>query len=222
MTVRILVVDDNELLRAGLVTILDSDPGLEVVGQAGDGPAGVRLAGELGPDVVLMDIEMPGGDGITAAAAIATRMPDVRVLVLVLFDLDEYVVEALRAGASGFLVKTTPPGDLVRAVHACAAGETTVGPRVMARLVESYVARPEPAVSALLARLTERELDVLRSMAHGHSNAGVAEQLYLAETTVKTHVALILAKLEVRDRVLAVILAHRSGLAEPGRLLGEP
>lgn len=174
----------------------------------------MRLAGELGPDVVLMGVEMPGGDGITATAELASRAPIVRVLILTMFDLDEYVAEALRAGAAGFLLKTTPPQGLVAGVKACAAGETTLGPSVVARLVDSYVARPEPAIPHPgLDHLTDRELDVLRAMAQGLSNAEIGRELYLAETTVKTHVARILAKLGVRDRVQAVVVAHRTGLA---------
>jgi len=208
----VLVVDDSELLRAGLVTVLTSDPGIEVVGQAADGPAGVRACREHRPDLVLMDVEMPRGDGIAATRRIVTELPDVRVLILTMFDLDDYVVEALRAGAAGFLLKTTPPRELIRSVRQCAAGETTVGPTVMARLVDSYVGHQEPAPPGL-AELTGRELDVLRCLAHGRSNAEIAGELFLAETTVKTHVARILAKLGVRDRVQAVVVAHRCGLA---------
>ncbi len=212
MTIRVLVVDDHELLRAGLVTVLASDPAIEVVAQAPDGPTAVSLAMDLRPDVVLMDVEMPGGDGITAIAQLRERAPSVRCLVLTMFDLDDYVVEALRAGAAGFLLKTTEPAVLTASVRSCAAGETTLGPSVIARLVDSYVAHPSiPAPG--LDQLTQRELDVLRSMAKGLSNAEIADELFLAETTVKTHVARILAKLGVRDRVQAVVLAHRSGLA---------
>ncbi len=212
MTIRVLVVDDNELLRAGLVTVLTSDPAIEVVAQAPDGPTAVSLALDLQPDVALMDVEMPGGDGITAIAQLRARAPSVRCLVLTMFDLDDYVLEALRAGAAGFLLKTTDPAFLTASVRSCAAGETTLGPSVIARLVDSYVAHPSiPAPG--LDQLTQRELDVLRSMAKGLSNAEIADELFLAETTVKTHVARILAKLGVRDRVQAVVLAHRSGMA---------
>jgi len=212
VTIRVLVVDDHELLRTGLVTVLASDPAIEVVAQAPDGPTAVSLAMELRPDVVLMDVEMPGGDGITAIAQLRERAPSIRCLVLTMFDLDDYVVEALRAGAAGFLLKTTDPAVLSASVRSCAAGETTLGPCVVARLVDSYVAHPSiPAPG--IDQLTQRELDVLRSMAKGLSNAEIGDELYLAETTVKTHVARILAKLGVRDRVQAVVLAYRSGMA---------
>ena len=210
MSIRVLVTDDNELLRAGLVTVLHSDPGVSVVGQAADGPQAVRLASQLLPDVALMDVEMPGGDGITATRRICESTPT-RVLILTMFDLDDYVLKALQAGASGFLLKTTAPADLIRAVKQCAAGETTVGPTVMARLVESFVAQPRTSTTGL-SELTPRELEVLRSMADGLSNAEIADRLYLAETTVKTHVGRVLMKLGVRDRVQAVVVAHRSGL----------
>jgi len=213
MTVRVLVVDDHELLRAGLVSVLGTDPEIEVVGQCGDGPTSVRLTSQLAPAVVLMDVEMPGGDGITATRTIRARHPDTAVLILTTFDLDEYVSQSLRAGASGFLLKTTPPRQLTAAVKACAAGETTLGPTVIERLVETYVQR-QPTASAhqSLANLTPRELDVLRVMAEGKSNSEIGAQLFLAETTVKTHVTRILTKLGVRDRVQAVVIAHDSGL----------
>lgn len=211
MTVRVVVVDDNQLLRAGLVTVLDSDDEVDVVGQAADGPAGVKLALEQRPDVVLMDVEMPGGDGITATQRLSREAPSVRVLILTMFDLDDYVLEALRAGASGFLLKTTEPHALIDAVKACARGETRLGPSVIARLIDTYVNRPS-APAPGLDDLTDRELDVLRAMAKGLSNAEIAGELYLAEATVKTHVARILTKLGVRDRVQAVVVAYRSGV----------
>jgi DNA-binding NarL/FixJ family response regulator len=215
VTVRVVVADDHALLRAGLVTVLASDEGIEVVAEADSGPAAVAAVAEHRPDVVLMDVEMPGGDGIAATARIVSETPATRVLILTMFDLDEYVLEGLRAGASGFLLKTTPPHDVIAGVHACAAGDTTLGPSVLARLVDSYVSRPAPASAPGLDELTDRELDVLRTMARGLSNVEVARELHLAETTVKTHVAHILLKLGVRDRLQAVVVAHRSGLA-PG------
>ena len=211
MSVRVVVVDDNDLLRAGLVTVLSSDPDLDVVGEAVDGPSSVVLCRRTRPDVVLMDVEMPGGDGLAATDALRSQAPEVRVPILTMFDLDDYVADALRAGAAGFLLKTTPPRELVAAVKACAEGETTLGPSVIARLVDSYVHRPRETTAAL-DHLTERELDVLRAMARGLSNKEIGRELFLAETTVKTHVARVLTKLEVRDRVQAVVIAHRSGL----------
>ena len=160
-----------------------------------------------------MDVEMPGGDGLAATARLRELPPEVKVLILTMFDLDEYVHEALRAGASGFLLKTTEPHALVAAVKACAAGETTLGPSVVRRLVDSYVSRPPGPAPPGAAELTDREHDVLRAMARGLSNAEIALDLHLAETTVKTHVAHILAKLGVRDRVRAVVVALESGLA---------
>ena len=213
MTIRVLVVDDHELLRAGLTSVLTTDPEIEVVGECGDGPTSVELTSQLMPAVVLMDVEMPGGDGITATRAIRSRHPDTAVLILTTFDLDEYVAQALRAGASGFLLKTTPPRELTAAVKACAAGETTLGPTVIERLVESYVQRqPTTPAYETFATLTSREIDVLRVMAEGKSNSEIGARLFLAETTVKTHVTRILTKLGVRDRVQAVVIAHDSGL----------
>jgi DNA-binding NarL/FixJ family response regulator len=213
MTIRVLIVDDHDLLRAGLSTVLGLDPDIDVVGEAADGAAAVRMARELQPDVVLMDVQMPGGDGITATARISKECVGTRVLVLTTFDIDDYVLGALRAGASGFLLKTTPPRELTAAVRACAAGETTLGPTVIARLVDSYIARPAAASLPALDNLTARETEVLQAMARGLSNAEIGAELYLAETTVKTHVARILHKLGVRDRVQAVVIAHDSGLA---------
>jgi DNA-binding NarL/FixJ family response regulator len=206
------LVDDHDLLRAGLATVLDVDPKIEVVGECSDGHAAVRLASEMEPDVVLMDIEMPGGDGITATAELLRVSRRSRVLVLTTFDVDDYVLEALRAGASGFLLKTTPPRDLISAVKSCARGETALAPTVIDRLVDRYVAAPARVADPALASLTPRETEVLRVMAQGHSNAEIGAQLYLAETTVKTHVARILHKLGVRDRVQAVVIAHECGL----------
>ncbi|UOY03252.1 response regulator [Blastococcus sp. PRF04-17] len=218
--VRVVIADDHDLLRDGVTAILGADPGIEVVGEASSGPSAVAAAAALAPDVVLMDVEMPGGDGLTATRQILDRCPGTRVLVLTTFDLDEYVLAALRAGASGFLLKTTPAPALVSAVRACAAGEMLLAPSVTRRLVETYVRQPtvpaEGAVPPGMAELTERELDVLRALARGLSNAEIGRHLYLAETTVKTHVTHILAKLGLRDRVQAVILAYESGLVRLG------
>ena len=211
MTIRVLVVDVHELLRAGLVTVLSSDPAIEVVAQAPDGPTAVSLAMELRPDVVLMDVEMPGGDGITAIAQLRERAPSVRCLVLTMFDLDDYVVEALRAGAAGFLLKTTDPAVLTASVRSCAAGETTLGPSVIARLVDSYVAHPSiPAPG--IDQLTQRELDVLELIAEGLDNQAIARRLVLNPKTVRNHVSNVFAKIHAPDRPGAIVLAHRYGL----------
>ena len=218
-TLRVLLVDDHDLLRAGLVALLGAAEGVRVVGEAADGPAAVRAARELEPDVVLMDVQMPGGGGIAATARIVADRPATRVLVLTTFDLDDYVLGALRAGASGFLLKTSPPTDLVRAVRACADGGLQLAPSVVRRLADSYVENPPAAQRPRapgLDELTPRELDVLRVLARGSSNAEIGAELHLAETTVKTHVTGILAKLRLRDRVQAVVLAHEQGLAGPG------
>ncbi|GAA4412266.1 response regulator transcription factor [Fodinibacter luteus] len=212
MTVRVLLVDDHAMLRAGLASVLGSDDEIEVVGEADDGAAAVVLARRTRPDVVLMDIEMPGVDGITAIARLAQALPQARALVLTTFDVDDYVLGALRAGAAGFLLKTTPPRDLIRAVKDCAIGGSALGPTVVKRLVASYVGQ-RPARVPQLEQLTERELEVLRVMARGLSNLEIAAELYLTENTVRTHVAHILRKLQVRDRVQAVILAHQARLA---------
>ncbi|TFV92917.1 response regulator transcription factor [Blastococcus sp. CT_GayMR20] len=218
--VRVVIADDHDLLRDGVTAILGADPGIEVVGEASSGPSAVAAAAALAPDVVLMDVEMPGGDGLTATRQVLERCSGTRVLVLTTFDLDEYVLEALRAGASGFLLKTTPAAALVSAVRACAAGEMLLAPSVTRRLVETYVRQPAPApdgvVPPRLGELTERELDVLRALARGRSNAEIGQDLFLAETTVKTHVTHILAKLGLRDRVQAVIVAYETGLVRLG------
>ncbi|MCK8609863.1 response regulator transcription factor [Agromyces sp. C10] len=211
--IRVILADDHELLRSGLVSILESEPEIRVIAVCADGPSAVRESARLRPDLVLMDVEMPGGDGISAIAPLLEASPETRVMVLTLFDLDEYVAGALRAGASGFLIKTTPPRELIAAVKTCAAGEATFGPSVMARLVQSYIERPDPAnAPAGAAELTSRELEVLRQMARGLSNAEIGRELHLAETTVKSHVAHVLLKLGVRDRVQAVVVAHTTGM----------
>lgn len=211
MTVSVVVVDDNALFRAGLVTVLSSDAHISVVAEASGGIEAVEVVRAHRPDVVLMDIEMPRGDGITATRNLAALPSAPRVLILTMFDIDDYVIDALRAGASGFLIKSTDPDGLIQAVHACAAGQSTVGPTVMRRLVEALGPSTREAVPGM-DRLTEREMDVLRAMARGCSNAEIGAELYLAETTVKTHVGRIFDKLGVRDRVQAVIAAHRAGI----------
>lgn len=211
MSIRVLLVDDHAMMRAGLAGVLGSDPEIEVVGEAGDGAEAVSQARRLSPDVVLMDVEMPGVDGVTAIGRLAKTAPSARCLVLTTFDVDDYVIGALRAGAAGFLLKTTPPRELIRAVKDCAAGGSALGPTVVRRLVATYVGAA-PVEVAELDSLTGRELEVLRVMARGLSNAEIGAELYLTENTVRTHVAHILSKLGVRNRVQAVILAHRAGL----------
>jgi DNA-binding NarL/FixJ family response regulator len=215
VSVRVLVADDQPLMRAALRVSLAAEPDVEVVAEAADGREAVELAARHAPDVVVIDLRMPGTDGITATRIIRTGTePRPRVLVLTTFDLDEYVLAALRAGASGFLLKTTPPATIVSAIKACARGEMTLGPTVVRRLVDSYVHQPTPPARTRLDELTARELDVLLAMAGGLSNAEIGAALAMAETTVKTHVTRVLAKLGVRDRVQAVVLAHRSGLLD--------
>ena len=215
--VRVVLADDQNLIRGGLRAILDAAPDIEVVAEASSGVAAATAAAQHRADVVLMDVQMPGSDGIDGTRRVLQARPQCRVLVLTMFDLDEYVFGALRAGASGFLLKTTSPGELAAAVRACHSGELLFAPTVTRRLVETYVRRP-PATDALpaqLSALTEREVDVLRELARGLSNAEIARSLYLGETTVKTHVTRILAKLGLRDRVQAVVLAYESGLVTP-------
>ncbi|NVM94072.1 response regulator [Arthrobacter wenxiniae] len=216
--VKVVVADDQDLIRAGLGAILATAPGLEVVGLAHDGGTAAALARHHSADMVLMDIQMPGVDGLEGLARIAAAGLATRVLMLTMFDLDEYVYAALRTGASGFLLKTTPPAELIRSIFACHAGDVLFAPEVTRKLVESYVARP-PAVAGVpveLAALTSRELDVFRSLARGLSNAEIGARLYLGEPTVKTHVTRILAKLGLRDRVQAVVLAYECGLRQAG------
>lgn len=214
----LLVVDDQEMVREGLRLVLESEPDLEVVGEAADGTAAVREALLLRPDVVLMDIRMPGVDGLTATRRLLSGGGGPKVLVLTTFALDAYVYEALRAGASGFLLKDSPRAHLVHAVRSVAAGDALLDPLLTRRLIEDFVRRPPPDAGRpeQLRRLTERELDVLRLLAEGLSNAEVAARLVLGETTVKTHVASLLGKLGLRDRVQAVVLAYECGLVRPG------
>lgn len=216
--IRVVIADDQDLIRAGLRAILRTEADLDVVGEASDGRRAARVARETGADVVLMDVQMPGVDGIEALALVAAARPEARVLVLTMFDLDEYVYGALKAGASGFLLKTTPPAHLVAAIRAAHSGDLLFAPTVTRRLVESFVRRP-PAGSGppeAVAGLTDRELDVLRAMARGRSNAEIGAELFLGEATVKTHVTRVLAKLGVRDRVQAVVTAYECGLVVPG------
>ena len=217
MTTRVLLVDDQPLLRTGFRMILSAEGDLAVVGEAGDGASAVELARRLKPDVVLMDIRMPGMDGIQATRALAGPGVEepIKVLMLTTFGSDEYVVESLRAGASGFLLKDAPAEDLVEAIRIVAAGEALLAPSVTRRLLDRVASRlPRANEDAIPARsdLTERELEVFKLMARGLSNAEIAEKLVVSETTVKTHVSRVLGKLDLRDRVQAVILAYETGL----------
>ena len=214
----VLIADDQALIRAGFRLIVELEPGMEVVGEAEDGRQAVELARELRPDVVLMDIRMPGMDGIEATRRLAQAGSDARVLVLTTFDLDEYVYEAMKAGASGFLLKDAPREQLVAGIRIVADGESLLAPAITRRMIEQFLRRPPPgtAVPPKLEELSDREVDVLRHLARGMSNAEIAKALYVGDATVKTHVAHILRKLDLRDRVQAVVFAYEVGLAQPG------
>jgi DNA-binding NarL/FixJ family response regulator len=214
--ISVLVVDDQRLVRAGFRVILDLEPDITVVGEAGDGNEAITLAARLRPAVVLMDVRMPGLDGLAAARAIVAGTAS-RVLMLTTFDSDEYVYTALRAGASGFLLKDTPSQHLVTAVRSVAAGDALIDPAITRRLIQQFVraSRPRTTVPEQFAALTPREREVLRHIAQGHSNAEIAGELTVEENTVKTHVGRILTKLGLRDRVQAVVLAYETGFVIP-------
>jgi DNA-binding NarL/FixJ family response regulator len=216
--IRVLIADDQALVRGGFRSILDGQDDIEIVGEAEDGAEAVEAAARLRPDVVLMDVRMPGVDGIEATRRIVALGLDARVLVLTTFDVDDYVYEAMKAGASGFLLKTAPPRQLAEAVRTIAAGDALLAPSVTRRLVEQFVKRPPPGaeVPSGLETLTERELDVLRVLARARSNAEIAAELFVSEATVKSHVNRLLGKLGLRDRAQAIVLAYESGLVEPG------
>jgi DNA-binding NarL/FixJ family response regulator len=221
MSTRVVVVDDQALVRAGFRMILEAEPGITVVGEASDGLEAIEVVHRSSPHVVLMDIRMPNLDGVEATARILAGPGDAppRVLILTTFDLDEYVFAALRAGASGFLLKDTPAEELVEAVRLVAAGDALLSPSVTKRVIEEFAQlTPEAAApTADLSGLTDREREVLVLMARGLSNAEIATELFLGETTVKTHVGRVLMKLHLRDRVQAVVLAYEIGLVQPGR-----
>jgi DNA-binding NarL/FixJ family response regulator len=215
--IRILLADDQDLVREGLRMLLEAEPDLEVVGEAGDGKEALAETRRLDPDVVLMDVRMPELDGIEATARLAATGSKARVLMLTTFDLDEYVYLALKAGASGFLLKDATREQLVGAVRTIAAGESLLAPAVTRRLIEDYTRGPKPGgPPEAAAALSERELEVLRLLARGLSNAEIAKELFLGEATVKSHVARVLAKLDLRDRVQTVVFAYESGLVRPG------
>jgi DNA-binding NarL/FixJ family response regulator len=221
MSVKVLLVDDQQLIRAGFRMILDAEPDIEVVGECSDGTQAIDSAARLGPDVVLMDIRMPEMDGIEATRRITARNDGERprILILTTFDLDEYVYDALGAGASGFLLKDTPADHLVAGIRTVAAGEALLAPSVTRRLIEEFSRGGSASRDKApgLDELTPRELEVLQLIATGLSNAEIAGELVVGETTVKTHVARVLLKLGLRDRVQAVVLAYESGIVTPGR-----
>jgi len=219
--IRILLADDQALLRMGFRLILDAEADIEVVGEAGDGAAAISMAGALRPDVVLMDVRMPGTDGIQATAKVTADFPATKVLILTTYDLDEYVLAGLKAGASGFLLKDAPPEELLTAIRTVAGGDAVLAPTATRRLIDQFMPLiPDPsrreAKRELLAKLTDRENAVFGLIAAGCSNREIAAGLHLSEGTVKVHVGRILAKLGLRDRVQAVVLAYESGLIVPG------
>jgi DNA-binding NarL/FixJ family response regulator len=222
MTITILVVDDEALLRGAFRTMLETEDDLEVIGEAADGREAIEQVRLRKPEVVLMDVRMPGMDGIEATRRLLEQGSASRVLILTTFDLDEYVYEAMRAGASGFMLKNSPPDQLAAAIRTVAAGEALLAPTVTRRLIEEFVRRPRVGAGeeSELSDLTERELEVLKLIARGLSNAEIAGQLMVSEATVRTHVNRILSKLGVRDRTQAAVRAYESGLVQPGRAAG--
>jgi DNA-binding NarL/FixJ family response regulator len=221
MSLRILLADDQELMRMGFRMVIDSQPDLAIVAEAGNGHEAIQAASELCPDIILMDVRMPELDGIEATRRIVAADGDVRIIILTTFDLDEYAYAALRAGASGFLLKDTPPAELIAAIRAIGSGDAVIAPSVTRRLLSKFVrhlpdpSAPEPPPHPDLKQLTPREHEVLIEVARGHPNAEIAVRLVLSEATVKTHVGRILAKLSLRDRVQIVVFAYENGLVRP-------
>jgi len=215
MSIRVLVADDQSMVRAGFRLLLSGEDGIEVVAEAENGLEAVDKAARFQPSVVLMDIRMPELDGLEATRRILAADPGARILILTTFDLDEYIYEALQAGASGFVLKDDPPEQLIAAIRTVAAGDALLSPAVTRRVIQQFTRIPRAAQSSGLEQLTGRERDVLRLVAQGLSNAEIGEQLYIGETTVKTHVTHVLQKLQLRDRVQAVVLAYQTGLLEP-------
>ncbi|WP_330228099.1 response regulator transcription factor [Nocardia sp. NBC_00508] len=217
-SIQVLVADDQALVRGGFVALLEAQDGIEVVGEADNGEQAVRMTRSLHPDVVLMDIRMPILDGLAATRMIAedAKLAEVRVVVLTTFELDEYVFEAMRSGATGFLVKHTEPADLVRAVRVVAAGDALLSPGVTRRLIAEFSARAKTPPPATLAELTEREREVMALVAEGLTNAEIGERLFMSPATARTHVSRILTKLNARDRTQLVVMAYESGLVRPG------
>jgi DNA-binding NarL/FixJ family response regulator len=216
MSIRVLLADDQELVRSGFRMILETQTDLEVVGEAADGVEAVAATRRLQPQVVLMDIRMPNLDGLQATKQIVAAGSGSRVVILTTFDLDEYVYQALAAGASGFLLKNAPPEQLIGAARVVAAGDALLAPQVTRRVIEQFARLPPPSATDALGTLTERERGVLKLVARGLSNAEIAAELFVSDATVKSHVAHLLAKLQLRDRVQAVVLAYESGLVRPG------
>jgi DNA-binding NarL/FixJ family response regulator len=216
MTTRVLVADDQSMVRAGFRMLLADEEDIEVVAEASNGLEAIEKAARFDPTVVLMDIRMPELDGLEATRRILAADRGARILILTTFDLDEYVYEALRAGASGFVLKDDSPEQLIAAIRTVAAGDALLSPTVTRRVIEKFAGTPRPAPPKELDDLSERERDVFQLMARGLSNAEVGQELYISETTVKTHVTHILSKLGLRDRVQAVVLAHQTGLVDPG------
>jgi DNA-binding NarL/FixJ family response regulator len=218
VSIRVLLADDQAMVRAGFRMILGSEPDIEVVGEAENGEQAAAAANRLRPDVVLMDIQMPGVDGLQATRRITQNQQlTTRVVILTTFERDEYVFEAMQSGASGFLLKNAPPEELIHAVRVVAAGDALLAPSVTRRIIEQFARRPvEPDVRQRLESLTQREREVLVMLARGNSNAELAAELFVTEGTIKTHVSSLLAKLGLRDRVQAVVLAYESGLVRPG------
>lgn len=211
----VLIVDDEELVRTGIRMILDAEDDIDVLGQASDGHQALRQAGRLAPDVVLMDIRMPGMDGLEATRNLVREGSKSKVIIVTTFDLDEHVFQALAAGASGFILKDVPASQLVHAIRVVAAGDALLAPSVTRRVIASFSSPPPPTMPSALSQLTARELEVLCLLAEGLSNKEIASRLFVSDATVKTHVARILNKLGVRDRVQAVVIAYQSGLASP-------
>jgi DNA-binding NarL/FixJ family response regulator len=218
MTIRVLLCDDQALVRGGFQMILEAQPDIEVVGEAADGREAIDLANRLGPHVILMDVRMPNLDGVEATRRLVAQGTSAKILILTTFDLDEYVYAAIRAGASGFLLKDVRPAELVEAIRVVAAGDALLAPSVTRRLLDRFaqVLPGDEVPPPELSTLTERELEVLKLVAGGLSNAELATRLFVSETTVKTHVSSVLRKLNLRDRVQAVVLAYEAGLVRPG------
>ena len=217
--IRLLLADDEAMVRVGLRLILEAEPDLRVIGEAADGVEAIAEASRLGPDVILMDVRMPRMDGVEACRRLVEES-GAKVVVLTTFDLDEHLFASIRAGASGFLLKASPPDELITAIRAAHVGNALIEPRMTKRLLEEFARRPglipRGEIPSRLSTLTDRELDVLREVARGLSNTEVGERLYIGEATVKTHITHILTKLDLRDRIQAVVLAYECGLVEPG------